>query len=86
MIDEIKKYNIEAMLNRLENVNFLTEEEANEVFSLFLEKTNRLVKSCNSGINNIACIKLKNYKDRIRKVLDKYNLGHVFKNRVNKLE
>jgi len=84
MIDKIKMYNVEAIIVEIENKRFLSEDEANEVFDILLEKTNKLVKACNSGSNSVACLKLRMYKEEIRKILEKYDLGHVFKNRVEK--
>ena len=82
-IELLNKYNIEAIINYLKSVKYISEDDANDIYDIILKKINRLVYECKVGLNSVACLKLDNYVRELKKIMDRNGLGNAFVNRID---
>jgi len=83
-MDRYKYYNIEAIIKDLKNRSFIRMNEVDTMFTIIMNKLNKLIVSCNNGINSVACLKLNLYIKELREIFKKYDLLVLFNNRLEK--
>ena len=79
-----KYYNIETIIKDLKNRSYIYTNEIDTMFTIIIDKLNKLIVNCNSGMNSVACLKLNLYIKELREIFKKYDLLVLFNNRLEK--